>query len=246
MEGEGLQAPCGGDRPGPQGQSFAGNSEFGPFISLAKNLYDDISTVLGSIDDRAVLPDSFHASTKWPQKAHGDEELLFLRAAASLDTIIDRVRAKEIELRTLKANAELKAAQMRQDATARLAAAQQRLDQAKQKLEQAQLSLAEFDPVESYFIGFSPKPIVSVQTDATGNFSLRYHQGEALAIFATATRQVGGQTEHYFWLVNAPTNRPSAQILLSNSKLVSVDPDGYLPKLPTGTLNRPTASRQKL
>ena len=176
--------------------------------------------------------DSFHASLEPSLRtARGDEELFVLRFTATLDTIIERVRAKEIELLTLKSDAELKADQMHKETLAQFGRvrkdAEAQLEAVRKQLNEAELSLARFKPIESYFSGFSPKAIVSARTDATGSFSLRYHLGAALTVFARANRQVLDQTEHYFWLVNAPTNLASAQIFLSNSKLVTVDPDGY-------------------
>ncbi|MGO8701042.1 MAG: hypothetical protein ACLQVY_25400 [Limisphaerales bacterium] len=221
-----------GDPSGHLIKSSSGSAEFEPFIARAENLYGDVSTILESIDNRVLLQDSFHASLEPSLRtARGDEELFVLRSTATLDTIIERVRAKEIELLTLKSDAELKADQMHKETLAQFGRvrkdAEAQLEAVRKQLNEAELSLARFKPIESYFSGFSPKAIVSARTDATGSFSLRYHLGAALTVFARANRQVLDQTEHYFWLVNAPTNLASAQIFLSNSKLVTVDPDGY-------------------
>jgi hypothetical protein len=56
---------------------------------------------------------------------------------------------------------------------------------------------------------------------------MHYPFNKAFTIFASANREVAGQTEHYFWLISAPTNLTQVQINLSNSKLTSADPDGY-------------------
>jgi hypothetical protein len=80
---------------------------------------------------------------------------------------------------------------------------------------------------DRYLVNFSPNAVQKSLTDADGKFSLRYPRDRAFAIFAVAERSVGTNTEKFCWLVNAPTGVESAQILLSNHNLVTLDPDNY-------------------
>jgi len=84
-----------------------------------------------------------------------------------------------------------------------------------------------YPKAEDYFSDFSPAVFEKTTTDTNGNFSFSYPQDKSLAIFAKAERPVGGKTERYYWLVNAPSGVEKTRLFLSNSNLVWVDADGF-------------------
>jgi hypothetical protein len=103
------------------------------------------------------------------------------------------------------------------------------------KLQAAQTSLKGFltGSVESFFDDFSPVILQKTLSHADGNFSLSYRRKGGLTIFAKTQRAAVDaysmeSQEKYYWLVNAPATGETAQLLLSNSKLIPADPDGYL------------------
>jgi hypothetical protein len=81
--------------------------------------------------------------------------------------------------------------------------------------------------VEDYLADFSPVVFQKSISDADGKFSFAYPYGKSFAIVASAQRTVLDKTEKYYWLVDAPKNTKTAQVLLNNSNLIFVDPDGY-------------------
>ena len=100
---------------------------------------------------------------------------------------------------------------------------------AKNSLEVATIKATEpYPKAETYFADFAPLVIQKIFTDAEGKFSTSFRHDKAYTIFAEAEREYGGNREHYYWLINAPTNAGSTRVLLSNNNLVSEDPDGYL------------------
>lgn len=119
-----------------------------------------------------------------------------------------------------------------------LSAAQARLTQAQSRLFTAQINLEtvtrrpvpEPNPItaENYFRGFPPVVLQKAISDPDGKFSIVYRQSKAVIIFAAAQRKVMDKTENYYWLVDAPNNVETAQLILSNNNLADVDPDNHL------------------
>ena len=81
--------------------------------------------------------------------------------------------------------------------------------------------------IEDYLTGFSPIVVQKAISDADGKFFLIYPRSKSLTILASGQRTVSGKTEKYYWIVDAPTNIKTTQVLLNNNNLVFVDPDGY-------------------
>ncbi len=85
-----------------------------------------------------------------------------------------------------------------------------------------------FPTVEDYLTGFYPNVFQETSTDADGRFSLSYPRNKRLTFFVSTQRALLNETEKYYWLVDAPVGVETAQVLLSNSRLIYADPDGYL------------------
>ncbi|MGH7989398.1 MAG: hypothetical protein ACREDS_04285 [Limisphaerales bacterium] len=95
------------------------------------------------------------------------------------------------------------------------------------EVESLQAGFDNFPSAQDYFNDFSPVASQETKTDSDGKFSFSYPRTGAFTIFATAQRMILGKTETYYWLVDAPTGIPKAQILLSNDNLATVDSDNY-------------------
>jgi hypothetical protein len=108
-------------------------------------------------------------------------------------------------------------------------AASAQLHSAESRLESAETNLKNFQArsAESFFDDFSPAVVQKAMSDADGNFSLVCPR-KGLTIFAKAQCVVGESQEKYYWLVNAPIAAESTPLLLGNSNLIEIDPDGYL------------------
>jgi hypothetical protein len=136
---------------------------------------------------------------------------------SKMTNVIVRARLLKIQLDKIETSANSDKANLEQ----KLTEAQLRLDKAKAKVN-------DYPTAENYFAGFVVPVVQKKLTDADGKFSFTYPRDSVLTFFAKAERVVGAKTEKYFWLVNAPTNSGTAQVLLSNQNLVYVDPDDYL------------------
>ena len=114
---------------------------------------------------------------------------------------------------------------------------QEQLTATKSKFESAKAIYSEpYPKAETYLTGFSPTVFQKAPTDADGKFGFSYPQNKSLAVLAKAERLVGGKTEKYYWLVNAPAGVEKAQLFLSNNNLVYADPDGYFKIKPKSDL----------
>lgn len=80
---------------------------------------------------------------------------------------------------------------------------------------------------EDYFTDFTPVVAQKTITDSDGKFYFSYPSTIHYTIFASAQRKVLNNTETYYWIVDAPTDPKTAQILLNNRNLIFVDPDNY-------------------
>lgn len=75
-----------------------------------------------------------------------------------------------------------------------------------------------FDKGE-YYIEGSPAALQSSKTNADGNFSLKIKEGR-YALVAHSTRDIGGSTEHYCWILWISVKSGEAnKIILSNDNL---------------------------
>jgi hypothetical protein len=92
--------------------------------------------------------------------------------------------------------------------------------------------LKHFPVTDDYLLGFRPMVIKKTLTDADGRFSIDCPRGKEFTLYAKAQRQVGYRTEHYYWLIGAPTHSESEQSILSNNNLTEVDPDDYFKTKP--------------
>lgn len=110
------------------------------------------------------------------------------------------------------------------------------------RVAKAKIILGEFPTVETYFTNFSSTMGQKTVTDADGKFSFSYPCDKRFSLFAKAERLVGDQTEHYCWLVDAPSNIENAQIFLSNNNFVFIDPDGYFKIKPVPDYQEPTVA----
>jgi hypothetical protein len=80
---------------------------------------------------------------------------------------------------------------------------------------------------------FTDFPIATARkaiSEADGKFIVSYPQKKAFALFAKAEWKSKNESLTYYWFVDAPLNM-ALPCILSNSKLTSVDPDGYLKNL---------------
>jgi hypothetical protein len=109
----------------------------------------------------------------------------------------------------------------------KLVAAQADVTSALSNARSVRVSVSHFPTIGAYMSGFSPVVLKKTLTDADGRFSFSYSRGKAFTLYATAQRQVGQSTEHYSWLVDAPTNSETEQLFLSNGNLTRLDPDRY-------------------
>ena len=94
------------------------------------------------------------------------------------------------------------------------------------------LSLLQFPSTGDYMDGFAPSFFKKTVTDADGRFSITYPCGKAFTLYAMAQRLVAKTTEHYCWVVDAPTNSETAPFILSTGNLTLIDPDGYFEHKP--------------
>jgi hypothetical protein len=154
--------------------------------------------------------DASFAATEIQMKAVEDELFQKTRERESLRKTLDRI---EYDFLTKK--------------SAMLAEQNGKLEAAQSRLTIARARCANFPAGEDYFKDFLPAIVKKTLTDADGKFSFAYVGNKAFTIFATAQRAVLGQTERYYWLINAPASAETAPIFLSNNNLVSADPDGY-------------------
>jgi len=75
-----------------------------------------------------------------------------------------------------------------------------------------------FDSAQFYFEGL-PTPVGTSKTDADGKFALSVPAGKYV-IAANSSRDVGKDTESYFWLVLVDTtSRPNQSVMLSNDNM---------------------------
>ena len=80
---------------------------------------------------------------------------------------------------------------------------------------------AYFSSGQFYFAEL-PAGIASTKTDADGEFTLKAPIQGSFVLEATASRQVGGQTELYFWLVKlVPDSEANCRVLLSNDNMTT-------------------------
>ncbi len=79
--------------------------------------------------------------------------------------------------------------------------------------------------LNAFIAGFPAQ--VSTKTDADGKFALVAPRGHAYMLVASATRDVGDETENYFWSQLIPADSGDNQIVtLSNDNLQKELPDG--------------------
>lgn len=75
-----------------------------------------------------------------------------------------------------------------------------------------------FDSAQFYFKGL-PSPVGTSKTDADGKFALSAPAGKYV-IAANSSRDVGEDTENYFWLVLVDTSSlPNQSVMLSNDNM---------------------------
>lgn len=163
----------------------------------------------------------------------------FLKSALEgLRIISDQRIQKDEEVRSLKQTLErienaaiAENMQERTESRHEVKSALDRVAAAKSRLEH-------FPTAETYLGSFRPAADQKTHTDADGAFSLTYPRNKEFVIFARAERSVPlGETEKYYWLVNAPSGTGKLTLQLSNSNLASTDSDGHLQVL--GSLNAP-------
>jgi hypothetical protein len=92
-------------------------------------------------------------------------------------------------------------------------------------LESQNPNLPHIPDSKDWLSDFSPPPILKVNTDADGNFSIVCPTSGRFSIFAITQRTEDG--EKYCWLIDAPNQSIPARVLLNNNNLVEIDPDGY-------------------
>jgi hypothetical protein len=104
------------------------------------------------------------------------------------------------------------------------------------RLTATMIKLGNSPAAEDYFVDFFPEATQRTLSDADGKFSFVYPRDKSFTIYASADRRILNGFEHYYWLIDAPTNAETLQVFLSNNNLVEVDPGGYFKLKPKQAL----------
>jgi hypothetical protein len=81
----------------------------------------------------------------------------------------------------------------------------------------------------THYLQMMPSPLLSAKANSDGKFRVALPRSSRLVLAAIATRAVGGETEHYYWLLPLdPPSGDAVEIALSNDNLTSVHSGGSL------------------
>jgi len=113
---------------------------------------------------------------------------------------------------------------------------EQRLSQAKRDWEDAKyqenkvIEQNEYYRSGEFYFAMLPEPIMTTKTNSDGRFKLRLSTKEQFAIMARGQRQVGVETDKYFWAIQTSLNGHSLNsIQLSNDNMtISKHPDSLI------------------
>jgi small-conductance mechanosensitive channel len=208
------------------------NSVFEPWRTPGAAQHDE--EMSGARARAGVLGGRGHAPQRQPPPDEPSQvktwRQFLVAVPAVLSAITEQIYAANYDAKSLPARLAEIERNVNSEASAKLHTVESRLRTAESRLESAVTNLKNFQArsTESFFDDFSPAVVQKAVSDADGNFSLVCPRN-GLTIFAKAQRAVGERQEKYYWLVNAPVAAESAQFLLSNSKLIQADPDGYQP-----------------
>jgi hypothetical protein len=128
--------------------------------------------------------------------------------------------ACESDLRAIEEN-------MRAENTKRLKAVEASLASSSNRLDALKVRARDLMTAEAYLGDFPRTNARKIRTDAEGRFRIPLTTPGSFSVFAQARRKTFEGEERYFWLVDAPT-RQGDEFLLSNSRTVDHDPNGYL------------------
>lgn len=212
-------------------------------LSYAVNVLDaEFEKLASSADLAHKIKYSGVADDK--QKADADKTIAALEAFDNTDytnkwRMVNEWHKNNWQMFSIK----IKTDKIEADANSNKADLESQFAEAQSRLKMAKAKLNDYPTGESYLAGFIAPVIQKKLTDADGKFSFTYPCNSALTIFAKAERMVGSKAEKYFWVVNAPTNSETAQVLLGNQNLVCVDPDGYFKIKPVATAEESEASQ---
>lgn len=67
------------------------------------------------------------------------------------------------------------------------------------------------------------KPLSTTKTDSDGKFSIAFPNKKQVALIAKASRNVGGETEVYYWLVWIPNKKTELNVILANDNLIETN-----------------------
>lgn len=141
---------------------------------------------------------------------------------------MSETKSKVIRLQSECQNLQARMSQIERTAEA---AQKNQVSIAKSHVESAKAAMLKFPGrlEEIVLKDFPTETTIKTVSDADGNFIVNFPSKKIFALFAKAEWKSKSESLTYCWLVDVPKEDVAAgPLLLSNSKLVEVDPDGYL------------------
>ena len=125
-----------------------------------------------------------------------------------------------------RASLDMQLSQIAKDETAKQ---QRKKDAAGMRVKSVRNSMLRYatNLVAIVFQDFPTQTARKTVSDAEGRFTISFPSKKRFSVFIHSERNVFGKNESYYWLVDAPSIS-TAPIVLSNSRLIENDPDGYL------------------